>query len=233
MQGKREQTDHHPQIGFRRVTGQGQRIIAEMPAIKVRQLQFRLEDGGFERHAQDSAKSRHYPTTIAESFPVRRSAMPRARACRVLCSLPQTAALIAALALSPFAHAVLIDLDSPEFARLQKAGVPVIDIRTAQEWEETGIVAGSRLLTFFDERGRHDAAGWLDKLRRIAGPEQPVVLICRSGNRTRLVGQLLSQEAGYREVYHVKTGIKGWQRDGGSVVPALPAMAACRAEKTC
>ena len=34
----------------------------------------------------------------------------------------------------------------------------VIDIRTQPEWEETGIVPGSKLLTYFDERGRADPA---------------------------------------------------------------------------
>lgn len=142
-----------------------------------------------------------------------------------------SAALLVSFALP--ATAELIDIDSAELARLQKSGVPVVDIRTAPEWEETGIVAGSRLLTFFDERGRYDAARWLEQLKATAGPQQPVVLICRTGNRTRMVGQMLSQQAGYAKVYHVKAGIKGWQRDGGAVVTALPALAACKAEKNC
>jgi len=129
--------------------------------------------------------------------------------------------------------AEVIDIDSAELARLQKTGVPIVDIRTAAEWEETGIVSGSKLLTFFDERGRYDATRWLEKIKPIAAPQQPLVLICRTGNRTRMVAQMLSQQAGYATVYNVKSGIKGWQRDGGSVAPALPAMAACKAEKTC
>ena len=109
----------------------------------------------------------------------------------------------------------------------------MVDIRTAPEWEETGIVPGSRLLTFFDERGRYDAGRWLEQLKATARPEQAVILICRTGNRTRMVGQMLSQQAGYAKVYNVKTGIKGWQRDGGAVTAAQPTLAACRANQTC
>lgn len=67
------------------------------------------------------------------------------------------------------ARAEVVDIDSAELAKLAAAGVPVIDIRTSPEWVETGIVPGSHLLTFFDERGRADPAAWLD---RVAGSGQ-------------------------------------------------------------
>ena len=142
--------------------------------------------------------------------------------------------LFGCLALSALlARAEVIDIDNAELAQLMKSGVPVIDIRTQPEWEETGIVPGSKLLTYFDERGRADPAAWLEKLKPMAGPGDPVVVICRSGNRTKPVSQLLSQQAGYAKVYNVKNGIKGWTAGGGAVVPAAQSIAACRAEKTC
>ena len=131
------------------------------------------------------------------------------------------------------AHAEVVDIDNAELARLAKSGVPVIDIRLQSEWEETGIVSGSQLLTFFDEKGRHDAPGWLEKVKPIAKPGEPVIVICRSGNRTKAVSQFLSQQAGYAKVYNVKNGIKGWIGSGGPVVPATQSIAACRATKSC
>ena len=62
--------------------------------------------------------------------------------------------------------------------------VAVIDIRLQREWEETGIVAGSKLLTFFDAQGRHDAAGWLERVKPLAKPNEAVIVICRTGNRS-------------------------------------------------
>jgi len=142
--------------------------------------------------------------------------------------------LFSCLALSAmFARAEVIDIDNAELAQLAKSGVTVVDIRTQPEWEETGIVAGSKLLTFFDEKGRADPAAWLEKLKPIAKPGDPVIVICRSGNRTKPVSQLLSQQAGYAKVYNVKNGLKGWLRESGPVVPATQSIAACHADKTC
>ena len=152
-------------------------------------------------------------------------------------------------AVTGFAHAEVIDIDNAQLEKLNKSGVPVIDIRLQSEWEETGIVSGSRLLTFFDEKGRADPVGWLEKVKPIAKPNEPVIVICRSGNRTKAVSQFLSQQAGYGKVYNVrqflsqqggyttvynvKSGIKGWIGAGGAVVPATPTIASCKATKTC
>lgn len=131
------------------------------------------------------------------------------------------------------ARAEIIDVDNAELDRLVKSGVTVVDIRTQPEWEETGIVEGSKLLTFFDERGRADPATWLEKVKPFAKPDQPIVVICRSGNRTKAVSQFLSQQAGYSKVYNVKNGINRWIKDGGAVTPATSVLASCRAAKTC
>lgn len=130
-------------------------------------------------------------------------------------------------------HAEVIDIDNAEIARLIAAGVPVIDIRTQGEWQESGVVAGSRLLTLFDENGRADPSAWLQQVRGVAKPNQPVILICRSGNRTRKASQILSQQGGYQTVYNSKDGIRAWAREGLPLTPAPKAMANCPAGKTC
>ncbi|WP_300452845.1 rhodanese-like domain-containing protein [Accumulibacter sp.] len=130
-------------------------------------------------------------------------------------------------------RAEVIDIGNAELARLSAAGVPLIDIRTAAEWQDTGIVPGSRLLTFVDPDGRIDAPAWLARVRAIAKPEQPLILICRSGNRTRAASQLLAQQAGYRTVYNVKDGVRSWAADGRPLVAAPGALAACPAGARC
>lgn len=137
------------------------------------------------------------------------------------------------LAVSALARGEVIDIDNAQLEKLTQSGVPVIDIRLQSEWEETGIVSGSKLLTFFDEKGRSDAAAWLEKVKPIAKPNEPVIVICRSGNRTKPVSQFLSQQAGYTTVYNVKSGIKGWIAAGGPVSPAASSIASCKAAKTC
>lgn len=131
------------------------------------------------------------------------------------------------------AGAEVINIDTREFARLLNQGVPVIDVRTAPEWGSTGIVAGSHLLTYFDQNGQADPAAWLEKARIVAKPGEPVILICRSGNRTRAVSRFLSDQAGYARVYAVTGGINAWSDEGRPLVPATQAIAACRGSKRC
>jgi len=131
------------------------------------------------------------------------------------------------------ARAEVIDIDNAELARLQASGVALVDIRTASEWAQTGIVPGSHLLTFFDEQGRAEAAAWLGKLREIAGPTQAVAVICRSGNRTRVVSRFLSDQAGYATVYNVRSGIKGWIGERREVTGAAQAASTCGKASAC
>ena len=131
------------------------------------------------------------------------------------------------------AQAEIINVETAELEALIKSGVPVIDIRTQPEWDQTGVIQGSKLLTFFDENGKHNAPAWLDKVKPYAKPDQPVIVICRSGNRTQAVSNFLSQQVGYAKVYNVKYGINRWLKENRPVVPARPILTACRAEKTC
>lgn len=130
-------------------------------------------------------------------------------------------------------RAEIIDIDNAELASLSSSGVPVIDVRTAPEWEETGIVPGSHLLTYFDERGNADPAAWLKKAQLFTKPGDPVIVICRSGRRTKAVSQFLSQQAGYIKVYNVRHGILGWKQENRPIAPAAPALASCRKTNTC
>ena len=132
-------------------------------------------------------------------------------------------AILAGLLL-PAAHAEVINIDNAELARLTAKGVPIIDIRSAGEWKSTGVIPGAKLLTFFDERGNANTAQWLASAKGIAKPEQPVILICRSGNRTRAATQFLSEQAGYKKVYNVSSGVNGWLSEKRALVPATPAM---------
>ena len=133
-------------------------------------------------------------------------------------------ALLAGLFAGP-AHAEVIDIDNAELVRLAGKGVPVVDIRTPGEWKSSGVIAGSKLLTFFNEKGEANPAQWLASAKGFAKPGQPVILICRSGNRTRTATQFLSEQAGYATVYNVTSGMNSWLAEKRSVVPAEKATA--------
>ncbi|TVT71800.1 MAG: rhodanese-like domain-containing protein [Denitromonas halophila] len=142
--------------------------------------------------------------------------------------------LIAALAgLSFSAVADTVNIDAATLERLRTEGVPVVDIRTAPEWQQTGIVPGSHLLTFFDNRGEAEPEAWLARLQAIAKPGEPVVLICRSGNRTAVVSRFLTENVGYAKVYNVEGGIRAWTKEKRPVVKAVEAASTCDRASAC
>ena len=89
-------------------------------------------------------------------------------------------------------------------------GVPLIDIRTKSEWHQTGVINKSKLLTFFDNGGNYNFKEWMSKLKKIADKQDPVIIICRSGRRSRIVANLLDQKVFYSTVYHATDGIISW-----------------------
>jgi rhodanese-related sulfurtransferase len=133
------------------------------------------------------------------------------------------------------AHAEIINIDSAELARLAASGVPLVDIRTAGEWKSTGVIAGSTLLTYFDESGRADPPRWLEKLQTVARPDQAVILICRSGKRSKAASEFLAEQSGYKTVYNVSNGLNAWIGDSRPTVPPAPApaMAVCAPGARC
>lgn len=120
--------------------------------------------------------------------------------------------------LSFSAMAEIKDIDNSTLQKLLKDKVALVDIRTPEEWKETGIVEGSHLLTFFDKNGRYNIDAWMNDFEKIANKNQPVILICRTGNRTTTVSNFLDKKMGYHTVYNVKKGILDWIKTGNPIV---------------
>jgi len=108
-----------------------------------------------------------------------------------------------------------------ELQALQQQGALVVDIRTPEEWKSTGIIAGSRKLMYFDRNGAYDRDAWLSQLKTLVRkPDQPVVLVCRSGNRSGTVGKELAAQPGFGTIYHLEKGLRQWTAENRSLVPA-------------
>ena len=95
-------------------------------------------------------------------------------------------------------------------------GVVVIDIRRADEWKKYGIIKGSKLITFFDEKGNYDINAWLNEFKKLVKTkDQKFVLICAHANRSKVVGNMLADQLKYTKVYDLKGGINyGWLDKG-------------------
>ena len=91
------------------------------------------------------------------------------------------------------------------------------DIRRAEEWRQTGVLAGSHTLTFVDAGGRINPE-IISKLTQAVRPDQPVILICHSGNRSAVLARELVEQFGYTQVYNVSGGISRWIGESRLVV---------------
>ena len=127
-------------------------------------------------------------------------------------------ALLTSLSLS----AGFSDIDTTELKTLQAKGVPVIDIRTPQEWQQTGIIKGAHQMMFFDVQGNAHAQTWLKDLSKVVKDKKtPFILYCAHANRTKAVGNWLVDKLGYTHVYELKGGIEyGWRDLGEKTVKA-------------
>ena len=94
----------------------------------------------------------------------------------------------------------------------------MIDIRTEGEWNETGVINNSHLLTFFDKDGNYDYKKWMTQVGKIADEIGPVIIICRSGRRSRIVSNMMIKENSEYLIYHATNGIKSWIESSNKTV---------------
>ena len=112
----------------------------------------------------------------------------------------------------------IVEIDNRELARLIEAGVKVVDIREPGEWAQTGVIEGSHLITAFDATGRVEP-DFVPRLREVVRPDEEVIFICRTGNRTSVLNPALVEQLGFEKIRNVTYGILPWIQSGGRVVP--------------
>jgi rhodanese-related sulfurtransferase len=94
------------------------------------------------------------------------------------------------------------DLTPEEAHRLYEEGVPFVDVREVEEYAQARI-PGARLLPLSEFMARYQE---LPK-------DTPVVLYCRTGNRSWQAAAWLAQR-GYTQVLNLEGGIVRWYRSG-------------------
>ncbi len=111
-------------------------------------------------------------------------------------------------------------IDASALQALVDRGVTVVDIRTPEEWRETGVIPGSKQIMAFTPDGRFNPR-FASEFQALVRPDDEVALICRTGSRTRIVSDALSRQAGYSRVYNVDGGIVQWLASGGDIEPCV------------
>jgi len=124
--------------------------------------------------------------------------------------------------------AELINLTANEVNNGLSKSALVIDIRTPQEWQKTGLIPGSHPINFFDKNGKHNTNQWLAEVRKLqTSPEQEIILVCHSGSRSGQVGHYLTDQLNMSNVSHLANGISSWIRE------QRPTQKMCSPTQTC
>ena len=119
---------------------------------------------------------------------------------------------IVCLLMTKFAFADVVDINNNQLLELSNTNIPIVDVRSKTEWDQTGVIPNSILLTFFDKEGNYDLNEWYEKLLLEIDEGEPIILMCRSGNRSRIIADMMDKEFD-NVIYNAKRGIVSWIND--------------------
>ncbi len=101
------------------------------------------------------------------------------------------------------------------YEKVKKGELLLVDVRTPQEWQQTGIPEGARTIEL--------APGFLAKLMEATGGDKskPVAFICATGARSAYVARELAKR-GWTNVIDVAGGVMGGPKGKGWIASGLP-----------
>ena len=104
--------------------------------------------------------------------------------------------------------------------RLERGQMMLIDVRSPQEWRQTGIAPGARTVTIHDPGG---LPGFVEAVKAAVGGDldKGIAVICARGNRSTIAHQALT-EAGFTRVMNLKEGMLGGPYGPGWLPRGLP-----------
>ena len=103
----------------------------------------------------------------------------------------------------------VVNINNEQIKELSKINIPIVDIRRSSEWEQIGVVPKSILLTFFDKNGKYNFNEWYANLSIKINEERPIILICRTGRRTKLIAEMMDKKID-NVIYNAQNGITSW-----------------------
>ena len=109
-----------------------------------------------------------------------------------------------------FAFAKIVDVNNEQIIELSKTNIPIVDVRRSSEWDQTGVVPNSILLTFFDKKGNYNFDEWYEELFLKIDEGKPIILICRTGRRTSIIAKMMEIKKFDNVIYNAKSGITSW-----------------------
>ncbi len=115
----------------------------------------------------------------------------------------------------PMNNETLGHLTSPEAWEFlqQHPDAKLIDIRSSMEFLFIGHPVGSIHIGWMEEPDWDINPNFVEEIKAAQGDDDaPIVMICRSGNRSEKAGHQLL-DAGLRNIYHISDGFEGDRDD--------------------
>ena len=112
----------------------------------------------------------------------------------------------------------LTGVSTEQLIQAQKNNVLIVDIRRPDEWLETGIIDGAITITAFTQDGNLDPQFREIFFPLVKGLDENILLYCRSGSRSAMIGNALVDQLGYTNVMHLSGGIVEWENQGFKTV---------------
>ena len=111
------------------------------------------------------------------------------------------------------------DISAPQALERSKQGkLLIIDVRTPEEWRETGVIPEARRVDFY--RGPQVL---LKSVVEMVGGDKsaPIAVVCHSGSRSTEAQRFL-QAQGFTQVYNLREGMAGSAAGPGWLKRQLP-----------
>ena len=119
----------------------------------------------------------------------------------------------------PYAGAVT----PAEAHALREAGAAkIVDVRTPPEYSQVGHVPGTPLVVWPRDGDDASLSAFAEQMTQHASPDDPLLLLCRSGARSHNAAHLLTH-LGYTRAYNILEGFEGPPNSGkGWLAAGLP-----------
>ncbi len=104
----------------------------------------------------------------------------------------------------------VINIDNKELKQLIEKGIPVVDVRTEEEWKKTGIIKNSFLVSMINKKGRYSFQDWSQRFSKIKLKNNSVILMCAVGGRSYYLAKTMNGKEKNIKIYNVQKGILNW-----------------------
>lgn len=97
--------------------------------------------------------------------------------------------ILTVLCVQMFAKFETIEVDQNT---INDQNIQIIDVRTPDEWEQTGVLNGAILVTYRNSDGSINP-NFVNEIKSKIDPNKKVAVICRSGARSKVASTLLDE----------------------------------------